>query len=119
MEPTWPADTELQFIPGSVKITLTAQRPLVRVVIQDAMELVHADMLFNCAFPDPAVTLVAIKTSLLTAASRYPGAVSIYRRLMCDEWYIEKITPLVSSPTINVALLTLLIATCPDAAFPK
>jgi hypothetical protein len=119
LDPVWPADTELQFIPGSNKLSLTTQRPLIRVIIQDAMELVRADMLFNQAFPDPAVALVAIRTSLITAASSYPNAVSIHRRLLCDEWYIEKIIPLVSSLMINVALLTLLIATCSDAAFPK
>ncbi|KAH9987268.1 hypothetical protein BJV77DRAFT_964880 [Russula vinacea] len=90
----WPADTNIVFSPGSNKIALTCQRPLIRVVIQDAMENVRADLLFKNAYPDPAVALVMIKESLLASASRHPGASSIRRRLVFDEQYMTGMIPL-------------------------
>jgi hypothetical protein len=82
--------------PGSKKVTLTSQRPMLRVVIQDAMENLRADLLFKHAFPDLAVALVTVKDSLLTCASCYPGALLIYRHLLFDDQYMAAITPLVS-----------------------
>ncbi|KAH9989241.1 hypothetical protein BJV77DRAFT_963983 [Russula vinacea] len=90
----WPADTNIVFSPGSNKIALTCQRPLIRVVIQDAMENVRADLLFKNAYPDPAVALVTIKESLLASASRHLGASSIRRRLVFDEQYMTGMIPL-------------------------
>ena len=116
---TWPTDTDILFPSGSNRLALRNQRPLLRVVIQDAIEHVRAELLCQNAFPDPALTLETIRTCLRTAASRYPGAASIHRRLMGDEEYMMKITPLVSSPLVETMLLTLLIATRSDSTFPK
>jgi hypothetical protein len=115
----WPADTDILFPPGSKKIMLTSQHPMVRLVIQDAMEHVRADLLFKYSFPDPSVALENIKESLLTSASRYPGASSIYRRLVFDEQYMATITPLVSVLILGMTILTLFTATRTDSAFPK
>jgi hypothetical protein len=115
----WPDDTNILFPPGSNKITLMSQRPMVRLVIQDAMEHVRAELLFNYAFPDPAVALANIKDSLLISASRYPGASSIYRRLVFDEQYMATITPLVSFLILWTTVLMLFTAACTDFAFPK
>lgn len=115
----WPADTNIVFSPGSNKIALTCQRPLIRVVIQDAMENVRADLLFKNAYPDPAVALVTIKESLLASASRHPGASSIRRRLVFDEQYMTGMIPLVSFLTLDTTILTKLTATCSDPTLPK
>ncbi|KAF8465778.1 hypothetical protein DFH94DRAFT_698694 [Russula ochroleuca] len=90
----WPADTDIVMPPGSKKVMLTSQCPMLRVVIQDVMENLRADLLFKHAFPDPAVALVTVKDSLLTCASHYPGASSIYRHLLFDDQYMAAITPL-------------------------
>jgi hypothetical protein len=76
---------------------LTSQRPIVRVVIQDAIDNLRAAMLFTNAFPDVCVALGLIKDCLLTAANRLkPGAKDILERLEQDQDYMLKITPLVS-----------------------
>jgi hypothetical protein len=115
----WPADTNILYGPGSNKIALTCQRPLIRVVIQDAMENVRADLLFKDAYPDPAVALVTIKESLLASASRHPGASSIRRRLVFDEQYMTAMIPLVSFLTLDGIILTQSTAACSDSALPK
>jgi hypothetical protein len=78
---------------------LTGQRPLVRAVIQDAIENLRAALLFNNAFPDVCLAFTLIKDSLLTSANRLkPGAKNILDRLERDEDYLLKITPLVIFP---------------------
>lgn len=62
--------------------------------------------MFKSAYPDPVVVLVTIKESLLTSASRLPGASSIHRHLLFDEEYITAIIPLVSSLTLDTTILT-------------
>jgi hypothetical protein len=100
-QPAWPLDTELVLSPGSNKLMLTSQRPIVRAVIQDAViqdaiDNLWAAMLFTNAFPDVCVALGLIKDCLLTAANRLkPGAKEILERLEQDQDYMLKITPLV------------------------
>lgn len=115
----WPADTNLVLSLGTNKLSLTSQRPLVRVVIHEGMELVRADMLTKHAFPDPAVVLVGIKDALLTSGSRYPGATSIYRRLLFDEEYMTAIIPLVSSRCLATTVLTQFKGACSGPTFPE
>ena len=40
-ESGWPSDTDILFLPGTMKVMLTVQRPLIRLVIQDAIEHVR------------------------------------------------------------------------------
>ena len=65
---TPPNDTDLIFLPGSNKVMLTVQRPVVRAVIQDAIERVHAALMFSNAFPDVFDTLKLISNALVAAA---------------------------------------------------
>jgi hypothetical protein len=101
----WPEHTDIIFPPGSQKVTLMNQRPLLRVVIQNAMELVRVNLLFDYAFPDPAVSLITVKMSLLTSSSEYPGAADIHRRLLFDEEYMARIIPLVSFLHVEIIIL--------------
>ena len=105
----WPAETNIVLLPGTNRMMLMNQRPLIRLIIQDAMDKVRADLLFRHAFPDPAVALSTIRDSLLTSAAHYPSASSIYRRLLFDEAYMTAIVPLVSSPILEMTILTLLL----------
>jgi len=76
---------------------LTMQRPLVRAVIQEAIENLRAALLFTNAFPDICVALTLIQDCLLNAADHHkPGATDILERLKCDQDYLLKITPVVS-----------------------
>ena len=94
-EVTWPVETDLVFAAGSNKLMLTSQRPLVRAVIQDAIENLRAALLFNNAFPDICFAFTLIKDCLLTSAKNHTGAADILNRLQHDADYILKITPLV------------------------
>jgi hypothetical protein len=115
----WAEHTDIIFPPGSRKVMLMNQRPLVRVVIQNAMELVRVDLLFNYAFPDPAVSLITIKMSLLTSSSEYPGAADIHRRLLFDEEYLASIIPLVSFSNVRIIMLNKVYSHAPGLRFSE
>jgi hypothetical protein len=115
----WPTDTDILYAPGSNKVTLMSQHPMLRVVIQDAMELVRANLLFTYAFPDPAVARATIRESLVTSAASYPAASGIHQCLMFDEPYMAALTPLVSLPILKKQILILFIAPRADSAFPQ
>jgi hypothetical protein len=75
---------------------LTVQRPLLRAVIQDAIEWTRANILFSNAFPDVFDTIEFIKDALITAAGHNDQAVDILRRLQGDFDYSNKMSRLVS-----------------------
>jgi hypothetical protein len=97
----WPADTDIVYPPGSNKLSLTAQRPLLHGVIQDSFENVRASLLFDHAFPDPVVAPLTIRAALIAAADN-PRALSIRNRLVGDGEYLGKLTRLVSAGCIDI-----------------
>jgi hypothetical protein len=119
----WPADTNIVFLPGTRKVTLTCQRPMVRIVIQDGMDKVRADLLINHAFPDPYVALTSVREALKSSALDCggPSASDIHRRLVFDEDYMDTLMPLVRSSILMTTLLTSSSSsgTCSDSAFPR
>ncbi len=93
----WPTDTDLIYVSGTTKVMLTAQCPVMRTVIQDAFENVHASLLFNCAFPDASVIPSIIRGALVLAAwSNLLRASDIHARLQADNKYLAKMSRLVS-----------------------
>ena len=103
----WPVDTELVFAVGSTKLTLLNQRPIVRAVIQEAIDNLRAALMFTNAFPDVCSALTLIKDCLFTAALHLkPGAMEVLDRLTRDNEYLLKITPLVSAHEFEMTLLT-------------
>jgi hypothetical protein len=95
----WPVDTDLIYIPGSRKIMLTLQMPLICMVIQDAFENLRASLLFEHAFPDPNLTVLFIRKNLIgVARSHLPRAMHIHKCLLSDDEYLDKLSPLVSGP---------------------
>jgi hypothetical protein len=94
----WPKDTDLIFTPGTNKVMLTLQLPLMRAVMQDAFERVRFFLLFSNAFPDAIAVLDAVKTALTSASSgsTNPRAWIIHDRLLSDEEYASKMIRLVS-----------------------
>ncbi|KAF8270722.1 hypothetical protein EI94DRAFT_1698593 [Lactarius quietus] len=82
-------------LPGSNKLKLTNQCPVVHTVLHESIELLQAAMLFNHGFPDVCVALGLIKDCLLTAADQLnPISVDVLDRLKWDADYVLRITPL-------------------------
>jgi hypothetical protein len=93
----WPSETDLILFPGTMKIMLTLQLPLVRTVLQDAFENLRAALLFEHAFPDLNLTVLFIRKTLVGAArSHLPRAVNIHKHLLVDDAYLDKLSRLVS-----------------------
>jgi hypothetical protein len=95
-------DTDLVPTPDSTKLNLGRQHRLVRVVIQDAFDLLHASLLFTNAFPDISLAGRFAKEALLRSALKHtPGSARIYQRLLNDKEYMLKILPMVSQMNIH------------------
>ncbi|KAF8263175.1 hypothetical protein EI94DRAFT_1704178 [Lactarius quietus] len=87
--------TDLHFVPGSTRIILTGQRPIVHMVIQEAIDNVWASLLFVDAFPDSNCALKYIQDALITATERQcPAAADVLKRLQEDNEYMLAIVPL-------------------------
>jgi hypothetical protein len=95
---TWPANTDLVFIPGTRRLTLTLQRVPLRAIVQDTFENMRAFLLLNYSFPDATNLPMVIKDCLITAAteSHYPSASDIRKRLIRDNNYMDLLSRLVS-----------------------
>jgi hypothetical protein len=105
----WPADTDIILVPGTTRMRLTAQRPLIRCILQDSFEHIRMSLMFRNAFPDVFAIPVLIQESLTMAAeSRLPKANDILRRLQSDEEYMDIMMPLVSYIMSNGTSLTIL-----------
>ncbi|KAN0141184.1 hypothetical protein V8E53_000940 [Lactarius tabidus] len=106
----WPVNTNLVFAAGSHKLMLLNQRPIVRAVIQEAIENLRAALLFTNAFPDVCSALTLIKDCLFTAAlCLKPGASEVLHRLTNDQDYLLRITPL---PRARICLIRSEIKEC-------
>ncbi|KAN0109460.1 hypothetical protein V8E52_009254 [Russula decolorans] len=89
----WPAETNMDFRDGQTRIRLMSQPTIVRLVLQDAIENMHAFLLFRHAFPDPDLVVEGAKAALTRAArARFPGAARVHERLLSDEEYILNMT---------------------------
>jgi hypothetical protein len=91
----WPTETDLIFPHGSNKVMLTSQCPVVRAVIQDAIERTRASLMFSTAFPDLFEILDHIGEALVLAAE-HNEATDIGRRLVHDHMYNINMTRIVS-----------------------
>lgn len=92
----WPTETDLIYVPGTMKVMLTLQLPLIRTVLQDGIENLRASLLVEHAFPDPNLSVLFIRKNLVGAArSHLPRANNIHRRLLVDNAYLDKLSRLV------------------------
>jgi hypothetical protein len=88
---------DLILFPGTTKIMLTLQLPLVYMVLQNAFENLQAALLFEHAFLDLNLTVLFIRKTLVGAArSHLPRAVNIHRHLLVNNVYLDKLSHLVS-----------------------
>ncbi|KAH8979863.1 hypothetical protein EDB86DRAFT_2835669 [Lactarius hatsudake] len=88
-------DTDLVFVGNTTKIMLTSQCPLIRAVVQDAIENLQASILFINAFPDVTVTFTLTKDALITATENHgQGGGIVQHRLQVDDEYLTKLISL-------------------------
>ncbi|KAI9429942.1 hypothetical protein BJY52DRAFT_1200336 [Lactarius psammicola] len=99
--PVLRVDTDLIFADGSTKLMLTNQRPLIRVIVQDAIENLRASLLFQNAFPDANVAFTLTRDALGVAAENHkPGGAIVQWRLQADDEYMAR---LVSLPRARIS----------------
>ena len=92
----WPCDTHLNLYPGTNKVMLTIQTPLMRTIFQDAFDHLRVALVFVHAFPDLSLSLSMISEALVNAAEHHsPGASNIHHRLLADGEYMSKMSRLV------------------------
>ena len=121
--PTLPSnDTDLIFVPGTNRLILSAQQPLIWVVIQDAIENLWAFLLFDHAFPVALQAIKFVRDSILLAAENYkPGTSAIAARLNTNNDYLSLMTRLVNDVHIfylfsfNMLLMCFIAATSNSA----
>ena len=93
----WQIDTDLVYVLGSKKVMLTIQMLLIHMVVQDAFETLRASLLFENTFLDPNLTVLYVRKNLIGAArGNLPRAVDIFKRLLVDDVYLNKLSCLVS-----------------------
>ncbi len=115
----WPSDTEIVVFPGTNKVLLTIQSPLMRSIFQDAFEHLRASLLFIHAFPDPSLTRSMITEALSVATeSHLPRAANIRNRLELDEEYLAKMCHLVSPFLVSHLEYALTDALSPVGGLP-
>lgn len=103
----WPTDTDIISASGRTKLNLLEQHPMVRVVLQDAIDIVHLDLLFVHAFPNADMANGSVKKALVKAAeARLPATAAILDRLRSDSMYSAKLSRIVSVPYCMIRLLT-------------
>jgi len=88
----WPAETDLLYPPGSNKVMLTIQRPLMRAVFQEAFERIRGAMMFKNAFPGVYEAIEMITDNLILAAESIDRAASIHIRLLMDGDYTSNMS---------------------------
>ena len=98
--PRWPEDTDLIITPGTRnKVLLTAQRYLPRLVIHGSLDYIRASLLFIHAYPGQDLCAEFIRDALITAAyARGEEALTLHKRIMGDDNWVNAVDPLVSNP---------------------
>ena len=106
LPPKSPSETDLCFVPGTTRILLNSQQPLVNMVIVEAIDNMRASLLFYNAFPDTACATEFVREALITAAMKQDTAAAVLKRLQEDESYFSTIVPLVSKLSVKISFLT-------------
>lgn len=111
----WPTETDILYSPGTRRMMLTVQRPVMRMVIQDAFEQVKKSMMLTDAFPNTFIALEFTRDGLFESAEAHDEATDIYNRLLCDAAYMNQMTRLVR---YLILIMMLLILFQPRARIP-
>ncbi|KAH9030281.1 hypothetical protein EDB83DRAFT_2319386 [Lactarius deliciosus] len=90
----WPAETNLVLPSGVTRVKVTQQSPLIRDVIQCAIEDLQSSLLFIDAFPHGILIISFVRQALnIAAQKRCPAALSIQRCLLHNQDYMLKFAP--------------------------
>ena len=92
----WPVETDLIFVPGTTRVLLTQQSPVMHSIIQDAFENTQVYLMFSNAFPDVIIIPSITRDALVAAAKHRQSTSRIYQHLLNDEQYVIDMSPLVS-----------------------
>lgn len=116
---TWPPETDL-VVTQKKKVNLCLQQPAIRVLLQDAIDIVRVSLMFTDAFPNANATLELVQDSVTTAAKRYrPGTSPIYERLKSDYVYKSQMATVVRTIFSNNYLLKSFAAPCSHLNNPR
>ena len=96
--------SDLVFTPGSTKVMLTLQNPLVQAVIRGSFDLLRVSIVFTDAFPNAPLASLLVKEALLRSAQNKPGGGCVYERIQHDTLYFCKILPVVSVMKVHNCL---------------
>ena len=95
---TWPSETDLFFPQGSNRLSLSFQSPLIRLVVQDAINHVQASLLLDNAFPEGMKKIKLVHGCLLAAAVKHrPSLSAVHGRLLGDSDYATLMIRMVCS----------------------
>jgi hypothetical protein len=73
------------------------QMPLIHTVVQDAFETLQASLLFENTLLDPNLTVLYVRKNLIEAArGNLPKAADIFKCLLVDDAYLNKLSHLIS-----------------------
>ncbi|KAF8260875.1 hypothetical protein EI94DRAFT_1811120 [Lactarius quietus] len=113
-EPDAQVNMDLVFLEGLAKLMLTHQRPIIRAIVQDAIDHLCVSLLVRNAFPDPVVAIAFMKDALHLAAecSDKPGATTVQAQLQDDDEYVAK---LVTLPRTRISLIHSEVKDCMNA----
>ena len=104
--PVWPTDTDI-VLNDRNKMCLLNQKPLVRVILKNAIDRVLSELLFTDSFPNAVVSAKAARRAVAEAAFAYfPGAGTIHSRLMRDRTYMTNMSVIVSVTLLVITSLT-------------
>ena len=70
--------SDLVFTPGSTKMMLNLQNPLVQVIIWGSFGLLCISIVFTDAFPNAPLASLPVKEALLCSAQNKPGGGYVY-----------------------------------------
>ena len=90
----WPEDTDLRL--GSGKLCLTDQTSILRAIITESFELLHALIIMKHTFPDSLLANKFIEEALSTVALQVPNAEDIHVWILQDHAYCLMMSALVS-----------------------
>lgn len=87
-------DTDLVLADGSTRLALNSQQPIIRSIVQTSFDKLRVSLLFQDAFPTPAIAYCFAKDALLTAADKHNAGI-VRRRIETDDEYSLKLSTLV------------------------
>jgi hypothetical protein len=92
----WNCETNLSYITGSNRLTLSVQKPMICVIVQDAIDDIWASLLFIHAFLEGPDKVALVQGTLLAVAEKHKlGSTHIHEHLIHDREHTAQMSCLV------------------------